>query len=183
VLTAALAVGGAITLFAVPFVLRRPLAKWPRKVRRPLGRALVALRHLAERPGNALAALGISLSIQTVFVLLNVWIGAQLGIALALPLWFMAWPLAKVAGLMPISLGGLAVRDATFGAILVPLGVPMTTGVVAALVWQTVMIAGGLLGGLAWYTLTRTRTHGAASLRDLLAPRAATGAAPTKSVT
>jgi uncharacterized membrane protein YbhN (UPF0104 family) len=179
VLTAALAVGAAITLFAVPFVLRRPLMRWPRKVRRPLGRALVALRHLAERPGSALAALGISISIQTVFVLLNVWIGSQLGIALALPLWFMAWPLAKVAGLMPISLGGLAVRDATFGAILVPLGVPMTTGVVAALVWQTVMIAGGLLGGLAWYTLTRTRTHGAASWRDLLTPRAATGAAPT----
>src|SRR5690242_18222305 len=33
VLTAALAIGLGITVFAVPFILRRPLAKWPRKVR------------------------------------------------------------------------------------------------------------------------------------------------------
>ena len=168
VLTVALAIGFGVAVLAIPFVLRRPLAKWPRKVRRPLGRALVALRHLAQRPALALAALATSLSIQTLFVLLNVWIGAQLGIALPLAIWFMAWPLAKVAGLMPISLGGLAVRDATFGALLVPLGVAMATGVVAALVWQTVMIAGGLLGGLAWWLLTRMKTHSGASFRDLL---------------
>src|SRR5262249_33866997 len=111
----------------------------------------------------------ISLLIQSLFVMLNVWIGAQIGIRLALPLWFMAWPLAKVAGLMPISLGGLAVRDATFGALLVPLGVPMARGVVAALVWQTVVIAGGLLGGVAWWSLTRAQSGGA-SFRELLAP-------------
>ena len=64
-------------MIAIPFVLRRPLAKWPRKLRRPLGRALVALRHLAQKPGYALMALGISLSIQSLFVLLNVWIGTE----------------------------------------------------------------------------------------------------------
>ena len=170
VLTAALAVGLAFTVFAVPFVLRRPLQRWPRRVRRPIGRALVALRHLAEKPGSAVLALGISLSVQSLFVLLNAWIGRQIGIDLALPLWFMAWPLAKVAGLMPISLGGLAVRDATFGALLVPLGVPMARGVVAALVWQTVMIAGGLLGGLAWWMLSRAASAGGASWRELLVP-------------
>ena len=167
VLTAALAIGFGSAVITIPFVLRRPLAKWPRKLRRPLGRALVALRHLARKPGNAIAALAMSISIQSVFVLLNVWIGTQLGISLALSVWFMAWPLAKVAGLMPISLGGLAVRDATFGALLVPLGVPMATGVVAALVWQTVMIAGGLLGGLAWWLLSQ----GGASWKDLRAGR------------
>jgi uncharacterized membrane protein YbhN (UPF0104 family) len=170
VLTVVLAVGFGIAVLAIPFVLRRPLAKWPRKLRRPLGRALVALRHLADRPASAIAALAISISMQTLFVLLNVWIGTQLGIDLPLAIWFMAWPLAKVAGLMPISLGGLAVRDATFGALLVPMGVAMATGVVAALVWQTVMIAGGLLGGLAWWILTRVRTHGSASFSDLITP-------------
>jgi uncharacterized membrane protein YbhN (UPF0104 family) len=157
VITAAVAVSAAIAVFAAPLVLRRPLASWPRRLRRPLGRALVALRHMAQSPGRAAAAVVLSILIQSTFVLLNVMIGTAIGIQLALPLWFMAWPLAKVAGLMPISLGGLAVRDATFGALLVPLGVPMAHGVVAALIWQTVMIAGGLLGGLSWWLLSNAR--------------------------
>jgi uncharacterized membrane protein YbhN (UPF0104 family) len=170
VLTAAIAVSLALVLFAAPFVLRRPLAAWPRRLRRPIGRGLVALRHIAQSPGRAALAVLLSVAIQSTFVLLNVWIGTSIGIHLALPLWFMAWPLAKVAGLMPISLGGLAVRDATFGALLVPLGVPMARGVVAALVWQTVMIAGGLLGGVAWWLLSRAATRGGADWRELLAP-------------
>ena len=169
VLTAALAVSVAIGLFALPLVLRRPLASWPKRLRRPVGRALVALRHMAQNPAKAVVAVVLSIAIQSTFVVLNIWIGSAIGIHLALPLWFMAWPLAKVAGLMPISLGGLAVRDATFGALLVPLGVPMAQGVVAALVWQTVMIAGGLLGGLTWWALSRRRPAGA-SWRELAAP-------------
>lgn len=169
VITVGLVLGVAVTALALPIVLRRPLVKWPRKLRRPVGRALVALRHLSRRPAPALLALLISLAMQSAFVLLNVWIGESIGIHLPLPVWFMAWPLAKVAGLMPISLGGLAVRDATFGALLVPFGVPMAQGVVTALVWQTVMIGGGLIGGLAWWLLGR-REGGASSFRELVLP-------------
>lgn len=169
VLTVALVLGAAAAALALPLVLRRPLARWPRRLRRPVGRALVALRHMSRRKGAALMALAISLAMQSAFVLLNVWIGQAIGIALPLAVWFMAWPLAKVAGLMPISLGGLAVRDATFGALLVPFGVPMAQGVVTALVWQTVMIAGGLLGGVAWWALGKGE-NGSRSFRELLLP-------------
>ncbi len=145
---------GTLLVFS-PLVVRRRLARWPRRLRRPIGRALVSLRHLARSPVAALAALAISLGMQAFFVLLNAWIGASVGIHVALSVWFMAWPLAKVAGLAPISLGGLAVRDATFGALLVPFGVAMATGVVAHLVWQSVMIVGGLLAGGAWWLMSR----------------------------
>ncbi len=167
VLTAATVLGMLGVLGAAPFVLRRPLRRWPRRVRRPLGRALVSLRHLGRRPGAAAFALTLSLTMQGGFVLLNLGIGSALGIHLPAGVWFVAWPLAKIAGLMPISLGGLAVRDATFGALLLPLGVPMATGVVAALVWQTVLIAGGLAGGLVWWLLSRQ--PGGAGVRGLLA--------------
>ena len=169
VLTVALVLGAVAAGLAAPLVLRRPLHRWPRRLRRPVGRAMVALRHLSRRPAPACMALVISVAMQSLFVLLNVWIGAAIGIDLPLAVWFMAWPLAKVAGLMPISLGGLVVRDATFGALLVPFGVPMAQGVVTALVWQTVMIAGGLLGGLAWWALGRGE-KGSRSLRDLMLP-------------
>ena len=159
-------VGAALGMVFAPLLLRRPLARWPRKLRRPVGRALVSLRHLAQRPSAAAGALAISVAVQSSFVLLNAGIGRAIGIEVPLAAWFMAWPLAKVAGLLPVSLGGLAVRDATFGALLVPLGVPMASGVVAALVWQSVMIAGGLTGLLVWYLLTPAEGR---SVRGLVA--------------
>jgi hypothetical protein len=166
--TAALAAGLVLGVLAVPFVLRTPLKRWPRKLRRPIGRSLVALRELARHPQAAAGAAVLSLAIQTLFVLLNVWIGRAVGINLPLRIWFVAWPLAKVAGLVPISLGGLAVRDATFGALLVPLGVPMATGVVAHLIWQSVNIAGGLAGGAVWWLLSRPAWNEGRSWRALV---------------
>lgn len=171
--TAALAAALAGLLLAVPLILRTPLRRWPHRVRRPVGRSLVALRELARHPRAAAGAFALSLTIQSLFVLLNVWIGRGVGIDLPLRVWFVAWPLAKVAGLVPISLGGLAVRDATFGALLVPLGVPMATGVVAHLIWQSVNIAGGLAGGAVWWLLSRPAGGEARSWHALVtaAPR------------
>jgi glycosyltransferase 2 family protein len=138
-------------------VLRRPLRHWPARHRGRVARSLVALRRLGARPGTALAVLGLSILIQSLFVLLNAWIGYTLGVRVGLGVWFLVWPLAKVAGMLPISLGGLGVRDATLAALLVPLGVPIARGVITALAWQSVVMAGGLLGGLIWWLLGRAR--------------------------
>ena len=157
VFTVALLVGFVVLGFSLPFVLRRPLHRWPRKLRRPIGRTLVALRRLVRDPAHGLQGLGLSLTIQGGFVLLNAWLGYQLGIRVPLSVWFLVWPLAKIAGLMPISLGGLAVRETTLAALLTPFGVPFALGVVCSLLWQTVLIGGGLIGGLVWLVLRRTR--------------------------
>jgi uncharacterized membrane protein YbhN (UPF0104 family) len=141
----------------LPFLLRRPLARWPRKLRRPVGRSLVALRQLVRRPWTAGRGLLISVTIQGSFVLLNAWLGWNLGIRVPLAAWFLAWPLAKIASLMPISLGGLAVREASLAAMLAPFGVPLALGVLSSLVWQTVLHAGGLPGALVWLVLARRR--------------------------
>lgn len=155
-IVAGVAVAGVFGLLgAVRLVAGRPLRRWPRRVRRPLARSLVALRRLRRAPGTALRAALLSLIMQAGFVSLNAWIGSSLGIAIPLSVWFVAWPLAKLVGLMPVSLGGLGVRDAAFGALLVPLGVPLARGVVASLVWQSILIAGGLLAGAAWLALGR----------------------------
>ena len=157
VLTVALAVGIGVGVVAIPFILRRPIARWPKKLRRPVGRSLVALRRLRRRPGIATLGLGLSLTIQGGFVLANAWMGRSVGIDVPLAVWFLVWPLAKIASLLPISLGGLAVREASLAALLVPFGVPVARSVVCSLLWQTVLIAGGLLGGLVWLVLSRIR--------------------------
>jgi len=157
VLTVGAIVLAAVVVLVLPFVIRRPLARWPRRLRRPVGRGLVGLRQLWRRPGSAALGLALSLTIQGSFVLLNAWLGRSVGIEVGLAVWFLVWPLAKIASLMPISLGGLAVREASLAALLLPFGVPVATSVVCSLLWQTVLITGGLAGGLIWLVLHRTR--------------------------
>lgn len=169
--------GVAAGVFAISLVLRRPLRTWPAKVRGRLARSLVALRRLGRRPATALTVLLLSLVIQSLFVVMNARIGAALGVHVGLGVWFLVWPLAKVAGMLPISLNGLGVRDATLAALLVPLGVPMARGIVTSLVWQSVVLAGGLLGGLTWWLLGRGRADARLD-RTALRRRGAATAAP-----
>jgi len=159
---AGLVVGGAIAgAVAVAIAGRRPLRSWPPRFRRRIGRTLVGLRRLRRYPRVTARAFAISLAIQSGFVLLNAAIGRAVGIDVPVIAWFLVWPLAKVAALLPISLGGLGLRDATLGALMVPLGVPMALGVVASLVWQSVLIAGGLIAGGVWLLLGREGASGA----------------------
>jgi hypothetical protein len=146
-----LAVAGSVALLAGSLAMRRPLARWPSHLRRPVGRARVAVRHLARRPGAVAVSLISALSIQGGFVLLNVALGADLGVSVPLAAWFVAWPLAKLAGLLPISLGGLGVRDAAFGSLLAGFGAAVATGVVVSLVWQSILVCAGLLAGGVWW--------------------------------
>ena len=169
-LTIALLVLSAIVLVFLPLLIKRPLERWPRRLRRRIGRGLVALRSVSRQPGSAITSLALSLIIQSFFVLLNVAIGRAVGIDVPLAVWFLAWPLAKAAGLLPISLGGLAVRDAAFAALLVPLGVPMALGVLASLVWQSVLIVGGLLAGAVWWIIARYDTSAARSTIRAVSP-------------
>jgi uncharacterized membrane protein YbhN (UPF0104 family) len=164
-LTVGIVLSLAAGFFLLPFVLRRPLARWPRKIRRPVGRSLVAIRRLTRRPRMAFTGLALSVSIQASFVLLNAWLGHHIGVRVPLSVWFLVWPLAKVASLMPISLGGLAIREASLAALLAPFGVPLALGVLASLLWQSVLIAGGLAGGVVWLVLSRRR---GAKMRDAL---------------
>lgn len=152
-------IGAGGGLVFLPLAFRCSLVHWPVRYRRALGRSLVVLRRLRQSPGTAVKALLMAILIQSGFVLLNAWIGFSIGIGVPVAVWFLAWPLAKVAGLIPVSLGGLGVRDATLAALLVPFGVPAARGLVASLIWQTVLLGGGLVGGLVWWLLRRSNAR------------------------
>lgn len=147
--------GAAVVGVGMSF--RRPLRQWPHRIRRPLGRSLVSLRRLRREPAIAIRGFLLALAIQAGFVVLNAWLGQVVGIDVPLAVWFLAWPLAKIVALVPISLGGLAVREAGLAALLLPFGVPAARAVVCSLLWQTVLIVGGLLGGVVWLVLSRIR--------------------------
>jgi glycosyltransferase 2 family protein len=159
---------GAGALLA-PLALRRPLSRWPERLRRRVARSLVALRRLGRSPRPAVIALALSLTMQSLFIVISARLGHAVGAVAPLWAWFVAWPLAKAAGMLPVSLGGLGVRDAALAGLLVTFGVPAAFGLVASLAWNAVLIGGALIGGVIgwWLRPRRLLSPGRASVHSM----------------
>lgn len=143
-LLTALAAGAAVLALILLFPVRRV----PFKLRRRLARLRQAGRSLRQRPQYVFLALCAGVTVQSSFVLLTAVLAAVCGLHLRLRLWFLAWPLAKLAALTPLTQGGLGVREAALAALLAPFGAPAALTVAVGLAWQTIIIVGGLLAGL-----------------------------------
>ena len=120
----------------------------PFKIRRKLVKLLVAGRSMARRPQYVLLALSMGMITQMTFVTMMAVLAAACGMHLEYRLWVFAFPLAKLSALTPATLGGIGVREAALGALLKPFGVPFATAVAVGLMWETIVVAGGLLAGL-----------------------------------
>ena len=85
--------------------------------------------------------------IQTVFLVLTARLAAYCDLILPLRVWFFAWPLAKLAAMLPVTQGGIGIREAALVALLAPFGAPKYLILAAGLLWEAVVIAGGLISG------------------------------------
>ncbi len=122
----------------------------PFKARRLLVRTRQAVRATSARPGALILSFILGLGLQSVLILLNWELGRLIGIDIAVHVWFFVWPLAKLAGLLPVTQGGIGVREAAQAALFAPFGVSAVHAVATGLVFEVVIITGGLLaGGLA----------------------------------
>ncbi len=63
--------------------------------------------------------------------------------------WMLAWSLAKLAALVPVSLGGIGVRQLAQAAFMAPFAVTAALAVAQSLVWESLLLALGLVGGAA----------------------------------
>jgi uncharacterized membrane protein YbhN (UPF0104 family) len=165
-----LMVVGAITLRVLV-----PARRLPFKVRRLLVRLRVATHAVVRRPQLVLLAVGIGIVLQASLVLLNAWLGDICGLHLPLWAWFFAWPMAKIASMLPVSLGGLGVREAALVSLLVPVGADAASVVAAGLAFEAVIIIGGLVSGLISTLLAtgvaeRSGWHGLVSARRVQEP-------------
>jgi uncharacterized membrane protein YbhN (UPF0104 family) len=138
-------IGGGVLLLRL-----RPPARWPIRARGILLRALLGLRRAGRRKAAATAAVVAAVLLQAVLLLLNAELGRRMGVAAALEVWFVAWPLAKIAAMLPLSLAGLGVREAAFAGICSRFGVDAAGAAAASLAWQGVLYCGGLCGGVAF---------------------------------
>lgn len=120
----------------------------PDKLSGLVSRLQTALGALSRSPAPALTALSLSILVQSGFIVLNIVLARAMGIDAAPMLWFMAWPMAKLIALAPISLGGLGVREAAIAGIMSPFGLDASLVVAQSLSWQAVLILSGLFAGL-----------------------------------
>jgi uncharacterized membrane protein YbhN (UPF0104 family) len=125
-----------------------PARRLPFRLRRLVVRFRVAMHAVVRQPHRVLLAVSIGIVLQASLVCLNVWLGAACGLHLPLWAWFFAWPLAKIASMLPVSLGGLGVREAALVSLLVPLGAEPAAVVAAGLAFEAVIIIGGLASGV-----------------------------------
>ena len=139
------------------FVRSRRVTRWLGRARRRIARARVALRVVARRSNLAGVGLSIAVCVQGIFVLLNAFLGAAVGLWVPLQVWFLTWPLAKLAALVPISLGGIGVREVALAGLLQPFGVPAALAVAQSLIWETILVAGGLSAGLIFWVMSMVR--------------------------
>lgn len=152
----------AISLLFFPFV-----EFLPKRIYELIIRIRNIIFHLIKNPQKAIAAFGMALVLQSGFILLNVLLGTTCGIHIPLTLWFLAWPLAKLSALIPISMGGMGVREVALALILERFSVPYTTSVGLGLLWETILIGGGILGGFIYLFLSKNVN----ARRDFVAAR------------
>jgi hypothetical protein len=63
-------------------------------------------------------------------------------------MWLFVWPLAKLSGVLPVTQNGIGVREAAQVVLFAPFGVAAVAAVAAGLVFETIILAGGLVGGV-----------------------------------
>jgi len=126
--------------------------------RRRLARLRHALRSVSGAPHVLLGAWLMGTAIQTAFLVLTAKLAETCGLVLPLRDWFFAWPLAKLAAVLPLTQGGIGVREAALVGLLSPFGAAPHLVLAAGLIWEAVVITGGLLAGFGAFLLSRRET-------------------------
>lgn len=163
-LTAACVAVFYILPLVVPMLVRAlPL---PKKVAGLAQTVAAAFGELGKRPVALIGALVLSVAVQAGFVMLTILIAEAIGVEAPRAAWFFAWPLAKLLAVLPISLAGIGVREASLAALLTPFGAAAAGVVAASLIWQAVLFSAGIIGAIAWAMTSGSPSASGADLKS-----------------
>lgn len=139
----------AIAASLLSFGLHRPLLRGRSvRFRRWLGKFRHAFQSVSRRPRVLLAGWMMGLCVQGGFLFMTALLGISCGLVLPLEAWMFAWPLAKIAALVPLTQGGLGVREGALVVLLTPFGALASVVLATGLAAEGVIICAGLLSGL-----------------------------------
>jgi hypothetical protein len=120
-------------------------------------RVRIVVRAMMRRPGAVAIAFSSGMTLQCLLVALNSWLGAQAGIEIPLYVWLFVWPLAKLSGIAPTQ-NGIGIREAALVTLFIPFGVPAELALAAGLIFEVIIITGGLVGGALAFVIGRFDT-------------------------
>jgi glycosyltransferase 2 family protein len=156
--------GAILLLLAIAIVSqRRLLGGRSFHFRRRLAHLRHALRGVSRRPHILIFGWVLGVCIQFSFLVLTALLAISCGLMLPLRVWLFAWPLAKLAAVLPLTQGGIGVREAALVALLAPFGAAGPVVLAAGLVWEGVIIAGGLIAGAVAFLLRNSTSSVSAS--------------------
>ncbi|HUI75324.1 MAG TPA: lysylphosphatidylglycerol synthase transmembrane domain-containing protein [Candidatus Acidoferrum sp.] len=145
---------GIVAVLAV--ILHKPLLSGRSvRFRRRLARLRHALRSVRGKPHVLVLGWLMGIFIQGSFVMLMALMAMSCGLVLPLRVWLFGWPLAKIAALLPLTQGGMGVREVALVALLAPFGAPAALTLAAGLIWEGIIIAGGLIAGGVAFVLKK----------------------------
>jgi uncharacterized membrane protein YbhN (UPF0104 family) len=150
------AVVAAVVFVLLVCTLHRPLLQG-RSIR--MGRRLARVRHairMVRRPHRLVLGWLLGTTVQGTYILLTALLGVSCGLGVPLRVWLFAWPLAKIAAVMPITQGGIGVREAALVVLVAPFGAAASTVLATGIVWEGIIIVGALLAGLTAFLLRLT---------------------------
>lgn len=156
-----------LTAVLLPAVIWFPVRRLSFRFRRKAARLRGAARSMTRKPHYVIAALCLGLIAQTGFVALTARVAIAGGLYLPFRAWLFAWPLAKFSGLIPVTQGGIGVREAALVILLKPFGARAAKVAAVGLAWEAVILIGGLIAGLAAFLLGQSSARtSAARARD-----------------
>lgn len=115
-----------------------------------LGRALTQLAPYHHRPAVFWRGIFLGVIVQGLNVAGVICLGAALGIDLPPAAYCAVVPLVALATTLPISLNGVGVREGAMVLLLREYGIATEVSTTLALVWFTVQVAAGLIGGVVY---------------------------------
>ena len=166
--TAAIVLVIVVTLTA-PVILWFPARRISFALRRRVVRLRGAARSMRSKPQRVVAALCLGLFVQGSFIWLTARAADATGLHLLFRAWLFAWPLAKFSAVIPITQGGIGVREAALVVLLVPFGAPRAKTAAVGLAWEAVIFSGGLIAGLTAFILGRLNASNTAIARSEIA--------------
>lgn len=119
-----------------------------RKAHTAMTQLLDLIRLYQRAPWLLLSGVAFSLLIQVLVILVYAILGDSLGIELSLASYFLMIPLVMLATNIPVSLGGLGLREGALVAMLVGMGADYQQGVLLSLLYLLVLWLTTLPGGL-----------------------------------
>jgi glycosyltransferase 2 family protein len=146
---------GAALLVVLVIALPQLLRGRSFRFRRKLAQIDLAKRAIFARPCRIFLCWLLGVSVQGTFLVVAMVFGAACGLHLPLCAWLFAWPLSKIAGILPITQGGIGVRETALVALLAPLGAPAAQVLATGIASEGVIISGGLIAGLSAFLLRR----------------------------